>query len=351
MGRLVLIVIYAMLLPASGFGADEAPGEEAIRKAVARSLPLLTAGAKGAVEHKRKCFMCHNQALPVFALKAAAARGFELDTEFLQHQLTFTAEFLSRNRERYLKGEGQGGQADMAGYALWMLDVGGWKPDGTTAAVTEYFLKFQADKDHWQSVSDRPPSEKSPFTASYVALRALSRYGLTEQQERIEERRTQLRKWLLETAAKDTEDYVFRLRALHEAQASESDIRRGADDLLKLQRTDGGWSQDAERESDAYATGSALVALFETGNIATSDAAYARGLSSLLTTQLEDGSWHVVSHSKPFQTYFESGYPHGADQFISIAAAGWATTALALALPPSEPKPPAAIQPPMPAPP
>jgi hypothetical protein len=27
------------------------------------------------------------------------------------------------------------------------------------------------------------------------------------------------------------------------------------------------------------------------------------------------------------------GYPHGEDQFISITAAGWATTALALALP------------------
>jgi hypothetical protein len=41
----------------------------------------------------------------------------------------------------------------------------------------------------------------------------------------------------------------------------------------------------------------------------------------------------VVSRSKPFQTYFESGYPHGKDQFISIAAAGWSTAALALAVP------------------
>ena len=52
-----------------------------------------------------------------------------------------------------------------------------------------------------------------------------------------------------------------------------------------------------------------------------------------MSTQQSDGSWHVKSRSDPFQTYFESGYPHGKDQFISIAAAGWATTALALALP------------------
>jgi hypothetical protein len=44
----------------------------------------------------------------------------------------------------------------------------------------------------------------------------------------------------------------------------------------------------------------------------------------------------VGSRSKPFQTYFESGFPYGKDQFISLAASSWATTALALALPPRE---------------
>ena len=41
-------------------------------------------------------------------------------------------------------------------------------------------------------------------------------------------------------------------------------------------------------------------------------------------------SW---SRSKPFQPYFESGFPHGKDQFVSMAASGWATVALALACP------------------
>ena len=53
----------------------------------------------------------------------------------------------------------------------------------------------------------------------------------------------------------------------------------------------------------------------------------------LLASQLEDGSWLVRSRSKPFQKYFESGFPHGKDQFISCAATGWAVTALALACP------------------
>lgn len=331
-----IVVVAVLLLPAWARAGDDGPSEEAIRSAVSRSLPLLKAGAQGAAEHTRKCFMCHNQALPVFALTTARDRGFDLDGEFLQRQLQHTVDFLARNKERYLKGEGQGGQADMAGYAMWMLDAGGWKADETTAAVTEYFLKFQSDKDHWESVSNRPPSEKSPFTASYVSIRALSRYGTSEQQERIEARRKELREWLLKTPGEVTEDRVFRLRGLYEAKAPAEEIAKAAGELLATQKVDGSWSQDAERESDAYATGSALVALFETGQIKVEDAAYQRGLKSLIATQLEDGSWHVVSHSKPFQPYFESGYPHGSDQFISIAGAGWATTALALALPVSK---------------
>ena len=70
--------------------------------------------------------------------------------------------------------------------------------------------------------------------------------------------------------------------------------------------------------------------------MATTDPIYQKGLKFLLNTQLEDGSWHVRSRSKPFQLYFESGFPHGADQFISLAASSWATTALTLALPPGK---------------
>ena len=53
----------------------------------------------------------------------------------------------------------------------------------------------------------------------------------------------------------------------------------------------------------------------------------------LLRTQCPDGSWHVKTRSKPIQTFFDNGDPHGPDQFISIPATAWATTALALALP------------------
>jgi hypothetical protein len=172
------------------------------------------------------------------------------------------------------------------------------------------------------------------FTTNYVAIRSLQNFGTDEQKKRIDERLGVVRAWLEKTAAKDTEDRVFRLWALKRIGGDAKDVRGAAETLIKDQRGDGGWAQKDDMKSDAYATGTVLVALHEAGGLATNDAVYQRGVKYLLATQKEDGSWHVRSRSKPFQTYFESGFPHGKDQFISLAASGWATTALALALPP-----------------
>ena len=48
----------------------------------------------------------------------------------------------------------------------------------------------------------------------------------------------------------------------------------------------------------------------------------------LLKNQKPDGSWYVKTRSRPIQKYFESGFPHGQDQFISISATCWAVLAL-----------------------
>jgi hypothetical protein len=42
----------------------------------------------------------------------------------------------------------------------------------------------------------------------------------------------------------------------------------------------------------------------------------------------------VKSRAIPLQPHFESGFPHGRDQFISAAGSNWATMALALAVRP-----------------
>src|SRR5262249_24906495 len=93
-----------------------------------------------------------------------------------------------------------------------------------------------------------------------------------------------------------------------------------------------GWAQTPYLASDAYATGTALHALHESG-ASLESAAYQKGLAFLLKTQAADGSWHVASRAPKFQPYFEGGFPYGHDQWISQWATGWATIAFAHSLP------------------
>ena len=316
-----------------------------LQAAVQKAIPLITKGAVGHRE-QRTCFACHNQGTPILALVTARAHGFTVDEEELGRQYKFIQEFLGRNRELYLQGKGQGGAADTAGSALLALELGMWQPDEATSAVAEYLLLYQVDSDHWSGASSRPPSEGSPFTTTFVSLRGLAAFQSEAQKERAEKRKKQAGEWLLKATAKDNEDRVFRLWGLQAAGAGLDQIEAAAKELVSKQREDGGWSQidsaieikrdsdkaeTIEPHSDAYATGSALVALHMAGGMKPSGLVYQRGLEFLLKSQLPDGSWYVKSRSKPFQKYFETGFPHEKDQFISSAASSWAVTAMALA--------------------
>src|SRR5437773_4643614 len=195
-----------------------AVSQSELRAAVEKSLPLLMQGAIGHREN-RTCFACHNQGVPVLALTAARDRGFTIDNEEIDRQTTFIAKFLDGNRENYLQGKGQGGQADTAGYALWALAAASYETNDTTQAVAEYLLQRNKEKPFWQNNSNRPPSEASPFTTTYVALYGLSSFGTADHHDRIAARTQQVRDWLVKTPAKDNEDRVFRLLGLKAADA------------------------------------------------------------------------------------------------------------------------------------
>ncbi len=303
-----------------------------VRTAVERAVAPLQKSLVVYAE-KRDCFSCHHQAISLVALKIARSRGFAIDEDAVQGAVALTITDLESALETYRKGRGQPGGMTRAAYALWTLEEGGHPADEITAAVTGYLVKADLDRDHWTTSSRRPPIEASHFTTTALALRALQYFGVKSQAGIAEDRRRQARSWLTTSRPADTEDRVFRLWGLRYAAATPAEIQAAAKDLLATQRKDGGWAQTDRLASDAYATGSALVALHQAGGLATDDPAYRRGVLFLLNTQKADGTWFVASRSKPFQPYFESGFPYGKDQFIAVAASGWAAAALALTLP------------------
>ncbi len=331
-----LILAVAILLPGQLAAEDPSPTENTIRDSVTRALPLLERASAGSAD-QRTCFTCHSQALPVFAIVESQRRGFHASAENLKRQIDHTYGHLRRGRKSYEEGKGQGGGVDTAGFALWTLEDGEQKTDEVVTMVTGWLLQKQHKDGYWKTSSNRPPSEASNFTTTYLALRALAAFGTDQQSEPITQANAAAANWLADEEGKDTEDHVFRLLSLGYVDVPDEVNDAAIARLKQAQRDDGGWAQRPDMNSDAYATATALYALREAGAIDNDDSAWKRAAGYLLDQQLDDGSWYVKSRSKPFQKYFETGFPHREDQFISTTATAWATIALLQSLPEKRP--------------
>ena len=159
-------------------------------------------------------------------------------------------------------------------------------------------------------------------------MRALQLYAPVADRAAYQEAIAHAASWLRDAQPRSNEDHAFRLLGLAWSNADKNVINGQAQAIIAAQRSDGGWAQIPTLESDAYATGQALVALTQSGALPVSSAVYQRGVTFLLKTQHADGSWFVRSRAVPLQPHFESGFPYGKDQFISAAATNWATQAL-----------------------
>jgi hypothetical protein len=136
--------------------------------------------------------------------------------------------------------------------------------------------------------------------------------------------------WLAKTRPTTNEDRSYRLLGLAWAGNNNDAAQSAMQELLAKQRSDGGWSDLDSMESSAFATGKSLYALQAAG-LPASDPAYGRAVQFLLRTQQEDGSWFVRTRAMALQPYFDAGFPHGFNQWISAAGTSWATMALAQA--------------------
>ncbi len=303
-----------------------------VRAALSRTIPLLQRTDIGFFQ-KTGCVSCHHNSLTAMTIAAARSAGVPVDDQVARTQRASIASYIDVWRERALQGVGIPGETDTVSYILMGMAAEKHPSDRATDALAHFIKGRQSPDGHWRPVSYRPPLESSAIQVTAASLRALQVYAPRARRSEYETAIERGKEWLKQAQAATTEDRAFQLLGLRWAGEDQEILRRRAasDPLLTEQRADGGWGELPSLASDAYATGQALVALKEAGALAATDPAYRRGVEFLLSTQLEDGSWYVRSRSIPFQPYFESGFPHGPDQWISAAATNWAAMALVAA--------------------
>jgi squalene cyclase len=299
-----------------------------VRGAVQRTLPLLQR-TDSTFLRKSGCVSCHNDSLSAMAVVAARKKGFAVDEQELRDQVKTIATYLDGWRDRAFEGIGIPGGPDTVSYILLGMAAQNFAPNTATDAMARYLKRKQLPEGRWWIFSQRPPLESNDIEVTATSMRALQIYGPKVCQPEYEKSVRAAAAWLAKAQPRTTDERAFQLLGMEWAGADKEAIRKAGRALIGEQRTDGGWAQLPTLASDAYATGQALVALYESGVLSVTDAAYQRGVRFLLNTQFENGSWYVKSRAIAIQPYFESDFPHGRDQWISVAATSWATMALA----------------------
>ena len=327
-----------------------------IQSAVERAIPRLQQADINFLRQSG-CVSCHNEALTGVMLSTVRKAGFKVDERMAKQEVNGVAQFFELWRDRLYQGNAPGGVA----YSLVGLHAEQYPADLITDAIARYIAMKQFTDGHWGygCGGSRAPLCGAEISNTALSMRALQFYAPVTSRAESEKAIQLAGAWLAKAQAKTNEDRTYKVFGLAwagkvfglagagqdfglagagqdfglaGAGQEKGALQKAMKELLATQRADGGWSDIATTSSTAYATGEAMVALHEAG-LPVTDPAYQRGVQYLLSTQLEDGSWYIKTHSQAVQPYFDVGFPHGVDQWISACGTDWASMALALASP------------------
>ena len=322
--------------PAAIAAAIPAATVEQIHQTVDRAIGYLQIES-AAWLNTRKCAACHHAPMPLWALGEAEKLGYTIDKKYLAD----TTESLLGSKDKLMASKIFPNPADppdprpqgrglnmglpflaVAAQSFPSLSEG---QKQSLKLISEEIVKKQQPDGSWEFFDTlrRPPINESQTTdATWIIL------ALEGDPDAPESQRKALSKaiaWL--DAAKLSgihQDKVLKVLMGTRSGKPREAIQATIDELLALQRADGGWSQTIpELKSDAFATGQTLYVLSLAGYTA-EQPEIKRGIDFLVATQTADGSWPMISRSTP------DGSPGSSKLLtpITCAASSWATLGL-----------------------
>jgi squalene-hopene/tetraprenyl-beta-curcumene cyclase len=290
-----LIVVFS----ATGLAEDTRPDPAKLSAAIDKGLDFLV---KDALRWKEmhQCASCHHGALTVWAMREAKLRGHAVDEPRLTEFTKWVAS----------AGAGKTGVPRPAGL-----------PKALNVKPVLYSLALSADPDPdadakqglklmWGTIKEDQtengswsawPETRPPFFGgshdSMTALATLALLPAADGDEEAKAMRDKGVKWLAETKTDDDPQSVaIRLILWTKLKLPKAEWEPLFHRIQERQNADGGWSQEKEMASDAWATGQALYALAHAG-LKPEDPVISRGQSFLVKTQREDGSWAMTSRA------------------------------------------------------
>jgi len=350
MARPPALAAFLMGLCLSGTANDEPASGSPVttvqtQQAIERGIEYLQ-NESAAWLNTRKCAACHHVPLPMWALGEAERQGYAIDKQFL----TETTESLLGTRDKLLasrifpnpadppdpRPQGRGLNMGLAFLAVAAQSLPALSEGQAQSMqlISEEIVNKQQPDGSWEFFATlrRPPINESQTTDAAWIIMALAATTRPDSPESQHAALSKAIAWLDAAPSSDLhQDKVLEvLLGVRLAKPRET-LQSAIDELLSLQRADGGWSQTVpELQSDAFATGQTLYVLSVAG-FTTDRPEIQQGIEFLVSTQIADGSWPMVSRSTP------DGSPGSSKLMtpINCAAGSWATLALARLVPQS----------------
>jgi hypothetical protein len=288
----------------------------------------------------RQCAACHHVPLTLWALGEAERQGYAIDKTFL----AVTTESVLGSKDRLVaskifpnpadppdprpQGRGLNMGLPLLAVAARALPALRESQEQSLKRIAEEIVRKQQSDGSWEFFTTlrRPPINESQTTDAAWIIMALQGETGPDAPESQRAALSRAIAWLDAAKPPDNhQDKVLKVLLGTRAARPRETMQGTINELLALQRADGGWSQTIpEPKSDAFASGQTLYVLSLAGYTAERPEIQ-RAIDFLVATQKPDGSWPMTSRSTP------DGRPGGARLLtpITCAASAWATLGLA----------------------
>jgi squalene cyclase len=272
---------------------------QSVRNVIARAVPFIERKGADWITNK-ECLSCHQTTFMLWSLNAATERGIPVDQDKLRGWTEWAVDWrhllaptirAAANREETLRGQCDTVAQLILGRAALNSGV------NTPEWVNEYAMVLmtgQQDDGSWKP-GGQLPSQKRPLreTQEVSTMWALIAFDDRHiHDEALLAGRERALTWLGDATFGESTEW-WAARTLLERRLSRVDrADRCRTELLKLQRSDGGWGWRCKDDSDVLGTGIALYAIAQS-ELHTSHQAINNARQFLMRAQSDDGSWPV----------------------------------------------------------
>ena len=174
-----------------------------------------------------------------------------------------------------------GGLTDPWMSLLLASRVSATRPAPWTDVLVAYVANYQRrDGSWWFGGVSRAPFEEGHMARTALAVRVMQVYGTPAMKAELDRRIARARDYLLKARAHTDDEAAMQIAGCIGPAARKRRCGRWPGKLIAAQHADGGWGQNPNLPSDAYATGETLWALTGIGRATASDPVYRKGVNT-----------------------------------------------------------------------